>query len=321
MTLKAINPPPPARKKFSLDDVKRGRVVLPRRVFGYGVEGVGKSTFAAGAPSPVFLAPERGNAHLDIARLPSPESWDEVLEIVGLVDGSSYETLVVDPVNWLELLCWARVVGGPGAKPDESTADAIAKHGGGFNKGYDAAVGHWRTLVDRLERVWKGGKHVVLMAHSHVKAFNDPTGVSYDRYEPAMHHKAAGVLKQWCDDVLFMRHEVLRKQEGPKAVAVATGARVLHAQWDRAWDAKSRAALPEELPLSWAEYWTAVEAGTVRLEAVRARIAELVTAIDDPEVTRKANARIAEAAGNVDRLAEIANQLELKHASTKEKNA
>lgn len=320
MTLKAINPPPP-RRKFTLDEVSEGRLSLPRRVFGYGVEGVGKSTFAAGAPSPAFLSPERGNAHLSIARLPSPESWDELLEVVSLLEHTDrFKTLVIDPVNWLEMLAWARVVGGPGARPDEGTADAIAKHGGGFNKGYDAAVGHWRTLVDRLERVWKTGKHVVLMAHSQVKSFNDPTGVSYDRYEPAMHHKGAGVLKQWCDDVFFIRHEVLRKQEGARAVAVATGARVIHTQWSKAWDAKTRAALPEELPLSWADYWEAVET-TTRVEAVRARIAELVTAIDDPEVTRKAADRVTEAAGNVDRLAEIANQLEVKHASTKEKNA
>lgn len=316
MTAIRTMPTAPAqqKKKFSLADVRAGRLNLPRRILGYGVEGVGKSTFAAGAPRPAFLCPENGTGHLNIQRLPTPETWDEALEIVSLLeDGAApFDTLVIDPVNWLEMLCWARVVGGPGARPDESTADQIQKYGGGFNKGFEAAVGHWRNLVATLERVWRSGKHVVLLGHSNVKAFNDPTGVSYDRYELQMHHKASGLLKQWADDVLFMRHEVLAKAEAGKKVAVATGARIMHTTWDRAWDAKSRAALPEELPLSWAEYWSAVEAGSNRVDALKAEIASLIESIADAAVTKKATAKVAEARENPERLAEIANALRVK---------
>lgn len=309
--------PLPTKKKFSLDDVTVGRLDLPRRVLAYGVEGVGKSTFAAGAPKPIFLCPENGTPHLAIRRLPTPETWDDALEILRLLEHDvPYETVVIDPVNWLEMLCWARVVGGPNEKPDEGTADAIQKHGGGYNKGFEAAVSHWRTLVALLERVWKSGKHVVLLGHSSVKAFNDPTGVSYDRYELAMHHKAAGVLKQWVDDVLFLRHEVLSKVEGGKKVAVATGARVMHTTWDRAWDAKTRAALPEELPLSWAEYWSAVDAGTHRVDALKGEIASLIEAIGDVAVTKKATAMVAEAKDSADRLSEIANALRVRAAES-----
>lgn len=302
-------------RRFALSDIKAGRLHLPRRIVGYGVEGVGKSTFAAGAPRPVFLCPENGTPHLNIQRLPTPETWEDVLEIVSLVEGEvPFETLVIDPVNWLEMLCWARVVGGVGAKPNDDTSDAIAKHGGGFNKGYDAAVSHWRALVAVLERVWKSGKHVVLLGHCFVKAFNDPTGVTYDRYEVQMHHKASGLLKQWADDVLFMRHEVLAKPEGGKRVAVATGARVMHTHWDRAWDAKTRAALPEELPLSWADYWSAVEAGQNRAPALRAEIAELSKQLD-AATEKKVAATVATAGDNADRLAEIANRLRVLTAS------
>lgn len=306
------------RRRFALTDIRAGRLVLPRRVLGYGVEGVGKSTFAAGAPRPVFLCPENGTPHLNVQRLPSPESWDEVLEIVSLVEGDvPFETLVIDPVNWLEMLCWARVVGGPGSRPTEDTGDAIAQHGGGFSKGNDAAVSHWRALVSGLERVWKSGKHIVLLGHCHVKAFSDPTGVSYDRYELQMHHKASGLLKQWADDVLFMRHEVLAKQEGRKRVAVATGARVMHTHWDRAWDAKTRSALPEELPLSWSDYWAAVEAGQNRAPSLRAEIGKLVEGLDD--VTRKkVDAAVAAAGENADRLAEIVNRLNVINNASKE---
>jgi hypothetical protein len=314
-TARTLPTQPAPKRRFALTDIKAGRLSLPRRVLAYGVEGVGKSTFAAGAPKPVFLCPENGTGHLNIQRLPTPETWDEALEILGLLEGESpFETVVIDPVNWLELLCWARVTGGPGARPDESTAESIQKHGGGFGKGFEAATGHWRNLVSLLERIWKGGKHIVLLGHCSVKAFNDPTGVSYDRYELQMNVKAAGLLKQWSDDVLFMRHEVLRKPENGKTVAVATGARVMHTQWDRAWDAKTRAALPEELPLSWSEYWSAVVAGQDRGSSVKEEIASLIEQIADVEVTKKATKAVADAKDNAERLAEIANALRVKLA-------
>jgi hypothetical protein len=312
--IRTIAAQPAPKRRFALSDVRAGRLVTARRILGYGVEGVGKSTFAAGAPRAVFLCPENGTPHLNIQRLPSPDTWDEMLEIVSLVDDDKapFETLVIDPINWLEMLCWARVVGGPGSRPDENTADAIQKHGGGFNKGFEAATSHWRNLIALLERIWKGGKHVVLLGHCHVKGFQDPTGVSYDRYEVQMHHKAAGLLKQWADDVLFMRHEVLKKPENGKVIAVATGARVMHTQWSRAWDAKTRAALPEELPLSWSEYWAAVEAGQDRTENLRKEIDSLVEAIGDANVAKKVLAMVADAKGNAERLAEIANALRVK---------
>lgn len=301
---------PITRRKFSLDDVVSGRLVQARRVLGFGVEGVGKSTFASGAPEPVFMSPESGTAHLDIARLPSPQTWEEALDIIGLVAGSKYKTLVVDPINWLEPMCWARVVGGPGAKPDESTAEAIARFGGGFGKGFDAAVGHWRTLVHAFERVWTSGMHVVCLAHCHVKSFNDPAVGSYDRYEIQMNPKAAGLLRQWFDDVLFMRHEVMQKVENGRKVTVSTGARVIHTQWDRAYDAKNRAGLPEELPLSWSDYWNAVEAGTTRHVPLIAEIEELSKRLD-AATREKVQASTKAAGANVDKLAEIVNRLRI----------
>lgn len=308
-------------RRFALTDIRAGRLDLPRRILGYGVEGVGKSTFGAGAPDPVFLCPENGTPHLDIRRLPTPSTWDELLQIVSLVEGASgIGTLVVDPVNWLELLAWARVVGGPNAAPNEETADEIAKHGGGYGKGHEAAVSHWRTLVAALERVWSTGKHVILLGHAAVKSFTDPTGVAFDRYELQMHAKAAGILKQWVDDLLFMRHEVLiRMEKTGRREAVATGARVIHTQWSRAWDAKSRASLPEELPLSWADYWTSVAAGKARAPALLAEVQSLAREVDTAMGERALSAAKA-ASNNPDRLAEIVNKLRMM-SQAKEQSA
>ena len=64
------------RQKFN---VTRGKVVRPWRGLLYGVEGVGKSTFAAATPNPVFIGAEDGTDHLDIARFdPPPRKWEDI---------------------------------------------------------------------------------------------------------------------------------------------------------------------------------------------------------------------------------------------------
>jgi hypothetical protein len=48
------------------------------RALIYGAEKVGKSTWSAGAPKPIFLGAESGTERLDVDRL-QPSSWEEAL--------------------------------------------------------------------------------------------------------------------------------------------------------------------------------------------------------------------------------------------------
>lgn len=296
-------------RKFTLADVKRGRQTVPLRVFGYGAEKVGKSSFAAGAPGAVFLGPDSGTAHLDIERLPNPETWEEVLEILSLVESNpAWKTLVIDPVNWLEDLVWARVVEGPNKPPTSETRDKIEKHGGGYGKGHTAAVSLWRTFTRELEaKHYAKGRNIILMAHAQKKVFNDPIGASWDRYEVKMHQQSAGLLKEWCDDVLFFRHEILAKQEGAKTLAVSTDERIIHTVWSKSWDAGNRSGLPAELPMSWEAYWGAVELG-------RALIAECETLLKkvDAETRKRAEPAFKQAMNNIEKLTAIRDALKEK---------
>ena len=43
-----------------LNQVKTGKEAQPPRIMIYGSEGVGKSTFAASAPKPIFIQTEDG---------------------------------------------------------------------------------------------------------------------------------------------------------------------------------------------------------------------------------------------------------------------
>ncbi len=295
-----------AKRKFALSDVKKGRQNVPLRIFGYGVEKVGKSSFAAGAPDAVFLGPDGGTPHLDIERLPSPATWEEVFDLLTLVESNPvWKTLVIDPINWLEDLVWARVVDGPNSPVTNETRNKIEKHGGGYAKGYEAAVSYWRVLTRELEaNHYAKGRHVVLMAHAQKKPFADPVGATWDRYEVKMHQKAAGLLKEWADDVLFFRHEVLAKQEGAKTLAVSTDERIVHTVWSKAWDAGNRSGLPDELPMAWEAYWGAVESGRALIADIEALLKK-----SDADTRRRAELAFKAAMNNRQKLTAIRDAL------------
>lgn len=301
MTLKAV---PPLRR-ITLANARTGKLTLPLRVLGYGPEGVGKSTFAAGAPKPCFVNVDKRTAHLDVMRL-EPANYSEILECFDVLDNDPHgcESVVLDPLTWIEPMVWEQVTG-PGGNID--------KYDGGFGRGHGAALAQWRMILSRLERLWLRGMHVILLAHSIVKPFNDPEGPGFDRYEVALNARAAGLFKQWVDYVLFMRFEAFAKVDGSKKPrGISTGARMAHTSWQAAFDAKRSLPIPDEIPLSWAAFTGAIESSRSTLEAHKQEIAKLLAVIGDAGVTKRATADVASAGDDVARLAVIANALAVR---------
>lgn len=257
---KPSSPPRPSR--MTLGAVVKGKRKQPVRAVLYGLEGIGKSTFGANAPGSIFLGAEDGTAHLDVARLPSPESWQDVLDAVRLLGAEEhpYQTLVVDTLDAVEPLVWAHICkrDSTGQRPLRSVEDY------GYGKGYQAALEEWRVFLAAMERLRAKGMHVVLIAHSWIKPFKNPEGEDFDRYEMKLNAKAAGLVKEWADCVLFTNFEVLaHKDERKRVRGIDSGARLIHTERRAAFDAKNRYSLPETLPLSWADFEAAMEKGQV----------------------------------------------------------
>lgn len=242
---------------MTLAGITRGKVKQARRVLFYGPPGAGKSTIGSKAPDPIFLCAESGTSDIDCVRLPEPQTWDEVFGALDLLKDPSLadrKTLVVDTLDWLEPLVWAHIC-------KKGGKDAIEDFG--YGKGYIAALDEWRKFLARLEALRRDrGMWIVLLGHSHIKGFQNPEGDPYDRFQLKLNEKAAGLIKEWCDEVLFARFETLtyKETEKSKAKGVSTGARVMHTVRTAAFDAKNRCSLPETMPLSWDEYAKAVEA-------------------------------------------------------------
>ncbi len=227
-----------------LGQVKRGRIAAPIKALVYGVEGVGKSTLGAGLPEPLFICAESGTEQLDVARLPEPRAWSEVL---GALDelaagGHGYQSVVVDTVDWLEPLLWDHLC----SKHKWSSIEAP-----GYGKGYVEALGEWRQLLRRLEAVRARGMHVLLLAHATVRRVSPPDLEPYDRYSLKVNEKAAALVREWADAVLFAQYEVnvAKGRTDRVAKAYSTGERVLRTVYSASWDAKNRWGLPETVPL------------------------------------------------------------------------
>lgn len=245
----AVAPTPPR----GLSNVTTGKIIRPRRVLTYGVHGIGKSTWAAGASKPIFLPTEEGVNDIDCAKFPQATSWDQFEGYLQELAGADheYKTLVVDSLDWLERLIWSAVC----AEKAVSTIEDI-----GYGKGYVAASDWWARFLRALTYL-RDKKHmtIVLLAHAKIERFENPEDENYNRYTLALHKAAAAMLQEWCDEVLFANYKVYTKtaEEGfgrTSTKGIGGSERILRTQEKPFCQAKNRLDMPEEIPLSWPKY-------------------------------------------------------------------
>lgn len=263
-----------------LQKIKRGGESLPPRVLLSGPEGIGKSTFAASAPSPIFIAQEDGLTGLDHVERLTPESFGEVLALVDSLAATEtdFKTVVIDTMDWLERSIHAYVCQRDGKAGIEDY---------GYGKGYKVAEAELTLLLSKLDALRHNRKMgVILLSHVAIRTFNSPDGESWDRYEMKGHKGFTGILREWPDACLFAVYEVFKKKDrASNTEKVVGGDRVIRTQWSPGWDAKNRLGLPETLPLSWDDFAREVEANSpVKL---REEYLSLLKTADMPEPERK----------------------------------
>lgn len=258
---------------------------LPDRIVIYGVEGVGKTHWAAGSVKPVFLLAEDGVRNLDVPKLMNASGTDistfnEVMAALTDLteEPHDFKTLVVDTVDWLEPLIRQHVVA-THCQGDDEKYDA-------FGRGVGFSMNYWRQLLARFDSLRvRRGMEIILVAHAQLKAEESPTiGAEIKRYGLKLpgtaNAQVYSLVREWPDSLLFATFEETAKKEGDKIKGNLTGRRVVKTVRGMMWAAKTRWALPPELPLSYEAY--AKARGTLsRLpefrEAARARLGRLVS--------------------------------------------
>jgi hypothetical protein len=227
----------------------------------YGVEGVGKSTWAASSPAPIVLQTEDGLGRIEVARFPLAVEFCEVLAALRDLyrEKHEYRTVVVDSVDWLERLIWVDVARDAGVE----SIDAI-----GYGRGYVAAVEYWKKILAGLEALRRDkDMGVVLVAHGRIESYQDPERESYSRHVPSLHKHAAALLLQWVDEIFFAswRVAVKKTDEGfgrTRGHGVGSGARIMRTEERPSHVAKNRLGLPYEMDLNWPAYQAEIDKQT-----------------------------------------------------------
>jgi len=223
--------------------ITKGKQTRPQRVVIYGVESVGKTTFAAQFPNPLFLDIEGGTAHLNTDRC-EINSWSELNGALKEVAASDYQTVIIDSADWAERLCVEDLLA--------STKKASIEDYG-YGKGWVMVAERMSRMLTALDSLIANGKHVVLLAHSKVQRVEPPDLMTaYDRYELKMSKQSSPLVKEWADELWFFRFKTkVVESENGKAKGTGGKQRIILTTHSAAYDAKTRSGLAEELPMEW----------------------------------------------------------------------
>jgi hypothetical protein len=237
----------------------------PPCVIIHGEPGVGKSTFGACSPSPIFILTEDGLGSLEVPAFPLAKSYEEVLEAIGSLYSEDHEfkTLVIDSLDWLEPLIWNHVCETWTDKKGVQKRLASIEDAG-YGKGYIEAIGYWRQLFDGLRALRDDkGMTIIMIAHSAKVKVEDPMLPAYDTMDLKLHKRAAAIAEEYADVILYAQmHTAMtieKKGDKERTRAVSNGTRIMHTVGQPAFLAKNRFNLPTPLPLSWESFSTAME--------------------------------------------------------------
>ncbi len=244
--------------------ISKGVIAGAVKVLVYGVAGVGKTTFAAQFPKPLFIDLDRGSEKLDVERVDGLKEWPEVVATLTEIaltlsrgEEFPYQTIVIDTADKAAEMCTRYICNRDGKKNIEDY---------GYGKGYGfLAAAFSADMLAWTQAIVDAGVNVVIVGHAMQRqAVNPDTAEAYDHWElklPGKNANSIGALvKEWADMVLFAYQTTDVVNKDGKKVA-RNLRRMMRTQTSPFADAKSRFDLPEVLPFSYDEIKKYIPAG------------------------------------------------------------
>jgi len=256
-----------------LGSVTEGVTTTGQRIVICGVEKIGKTTLACGAPRPLLVPLEVGYAAMNIPKTRMPTTYGEVMGLLAEVKAAAQagtfpaKTLIFDTGTALERLIDVRTIeDDPKSKQKKLTMETA-------HDGYGKAYAHSNMLFDDFlkacdELAIYGGINIVITAHVFASRGIDPIHGEYDTYDLLLHspknnksHGKREMLTQWADLVgLLYEPMFITKGEGEQ---LARGqslnrGRVLGVSRTPAYVAGNRYGLNGEIPIPAQNGWNAL---------------------------------------------------------------
>lgn len=226
-------------------EVQETLQIEPMKVLIYGVEGIGKTTFASKFPDPIFIDTEGSTGFINARKLPNPTSWTMLLdELEDIKSDPRGKTLIIDTLDWAERLAKKYLM-------DKNKWAAIDSTN--YGSRYVALSDEIGKLLNKLTEIKDVGINVVLTAHAETKKHELPDEMGqYDKYTLKLEKRDAGLAKEWADMILFFNYKTTIISDSKSNSKKATGGqRVMYTTHKPAWDAKNRLGLPDELPIDF----------------------------------------------------------------------
>lgn len=231
-------------------NITKGIISKPVKVCVYGVEGIGKTTFASQFPEPLFFDLDKGSAQLNVSRVTDITSWTLLLSgIKEIYDNPTIcKTLVIDTADAAERMCIDYICGKFNKKGIEDF---------GYGAGYTYLTEEFARFLVQLDACIGQGVNVVVLAHAVLKTVTLPEEMgTYDHWELKLSskttNKVAPLVKEWADLLLFANYKTILIEDGTRKKA-AGGKRIMYTTHTTFADAKNRFSLAEELPFDYNE--------------------------------------------------------------------
>jgi hypothetical protein len=235
-------PPPQSNGGRRTFTYSRGVARKAHRVLIYGTGGIGKTSFASGFPSPVFVDVEGGSEDLDVRRVDHVKNWASLKSWLQTGDFIGAETIVIDTTTGAEEWCRQYVI--ENVKHEKGNV-ITGLESYGYGKGYTHLFEEWKRLLGDLDRHYTAGINIGLIAHERIGKVPNPSGDDYIRYEPRLQSSDKSSImyatKEWCDHVLFISYDVAAKDGKAKG----SGTRTIYTAETATYMAKSRTLPPD----------------------------------------------------------------------------
>lgn len=242
--------PPQADPPANTFSVTSGVIAnRPQKVCVFGPGGVGKSSFAELAKmagrKPLMIDLERGSGHLDVDRIDTIETWEQMLSC--LRDKKlwqNYDLVCIDSFTMAEDLCLAWTLENvPNNKGEKVAGLEFYGWGSGATHMFETFL----QLISALDQHVREGRSVLAICHDCTSKVPNPSSDDYLRFEPRMSNSSRGNIRskivEWVDHMLFVSFDVYANKEGK---ATGSGTRTIYPQQHATHIAKSR-TLSDEL--------------------------------------------------------------------------
>jgi nucleoside-triphosphatase THEP1 len=191
---------------FGGKPLTQGREKKPLKLFIYGRNGIGKTTFACQFDKPVLLDLEDNASHIESDRF-FLSSYKEVKSFLYelKIQKHDFKTVILDSLDMLQALIIEDIL----ARHQVKTLAEV----GGFGAAYGELKSEFGNILKRMDALFQHGMNIIFTGHETISRIEEPGEKVYDRVTPAIREPNYSQICNWCFGVFYATSRVRREAE------------------------------------------------------------------------------------------------------------